>query len=158
MQLRLHPPRALKRLRLACAGRRAKSLEALMPLLHLSGISSAISGRSLLACSARRRPTSPRRSRASGASGGTNIGDGGSAIRRRYVCVFADGVDFAGVRGAASRKRVGTDGATGEARRSRSAFKRACGRAGKGWNDMLVDFRAGKLVAAPQAAVGDGAL
>ena len=66
--------------------RRTKSLDALLPVLYLRGISAAISRRPSRPCSARTRPTFPRLlSRASRANGRTNIDDGRSAICRRAI-------------------------------------------------------------------------
>ena len=84
--------------------RRTKSLDALLPVLYLRGISPAISRRSSPPCSARTHPTFRQQSsRGSRPSGKRNIGDGKTVIYRRAI-MFMSGRTASICRRAWSRK------------------------------------------------------
>ena len=142
--------------------RRTKSLDALLPVLYLRGISAGDFQEALAALLGKDAPN------LSAAVIGRLKSEWEDEYRqwqkrdlsaRHYVYVWADQRLFTGAHGAAGRNAVLVlMGATPEGRKELIGFQTGMRESGQSWKELLVDLKARGLSIAPEVAVGDGAL
>jgi putative transposase len=141
--------------------RRTKSLDALLPVLYLRGISSGDFQEALAALLGKDAPNlSP-----------SVIGrlkeewqaeydrwQRRDLLARRYVYIWADGVYLQARMEDDAACMLVIIGATPEGRKEFVGFQVGVRESAQSWRELLVDLKARGLLAAPQIAVGDGAL
>jgi transposase-like protein len=141
--------------------RRTRSLDALLPVLYLRGISTGDFQEALAALLGRDAPTlSP-----------SVIGrlkedwqadyerwQRRDLSMRRYVYIWADGVYLQARMEDAAACMLVIIGATPEGKKELVGFQVGVRESAQSWRELLVDLRARGLTVAPELAVGDGAL
>jgi transposase-like protein len=141
--------------------RRTRSLDALLPVLYLRGISTGDFQEALAALLGRDAPTlSP-----------SVIGrlkedwqadyerwQRRDLSARRYVYIWADGVYLQARMEDAAACMLVIIGATPEGKKELVGFQVGVRESAQSWRELLVDLRARGLTVAPELAVGDGAL
>ena len=141
--------------------RRTRSLDALLPVLYLRGVSTGDFGEALSALLGRDAPNlSP-----------SVIGrlkeawqdeydrwQGRDLSARRYVYVWADGVYLQARMEPTAECMLVVIGATPEGKKELVGFQVGVRESAQSWRELLVDLRARGLAAAPEIAVGDGAM
>ena len=146
--------------------RRTRSLDALLPVLYLRGVSTGDFGEALSALLGRDAPNlSPS------VIGRLKEGWQDEYERwqrrdlsaRRYVYVWADGVYLQARMGEASGPNAAecmlvVIGATPEGKKELVGFQVGVRESAQSWRELLVDLKARGLAAAPEIAVGDGAM
>lgn len=141
--------------------RRTKSLDALLPVLYLRGVST---GDFQEALSALLGPDAPNLSpsvvsRLTGEwQGDYERWQSRDLSARRYVYVWADGVYLQARMEDASECMLVLIGATPEGRKELIGFKVGVRESVQSWLELLVDLKARGLAIVPEIAVGDGAL
>ncbi|MGB1149853.1 MAG: IS256 family transposase [Alphaproteobacteria bacterium] len=141
--------------------RRSKSLDALLPVLYLRGVSTGDFQEALAAILG---PDAPNLS--PGVVSRLTAGWEADHERwrrrdlsaRRYVCVWADGVYLQARMEPAAECMLVMIGATPEGRKELVGFQVGTRESAQSWRELLVDLKARGLTDAPQIAVGDGAL
>jgi len=159
-------PAAGERIRFTSAilpkwARRTKSLDALLPVLYLRGISAGDFQEVLTAFA--------RQGRAEPLAGGDRPAQG--RVGRRVSAVAkarSVGAPLclrlgrwrlsAGADGATGRMHAGADCATPEGKKELIGFRTGMRESAQSWKELLVDLKARGLSIAPKVAVGDGAL
>src|ERR1700692_4512745 len=141
--------------------RRTKSLDALLPVLYLRGVSTGDFQEALAALLGKdAQNLSPAVITRLTAEWQTEYDawQKRDLSARRYVYVWADGVCLqARLEGTAEVALV-LMGATPEGKKELIGFQTGMRESGQSWKELLVDLKARGLVVAPQAAIGDGAL
>jgi putative transposase len=141
--------------------RRSKSLDALLPILYLRGISTGDFQEALAALLGKDAPNlSPSvvsRLTASWESE-YEAWQKRDLSARRYVYVWADGVYLQARRAPAAECMLVLIGATPEGKKELIGFQVGMRESAQSWRELLVDVKARGLVVAPELAVGDGAL
>ena len=141
--------------------RRSKSLDALLPVLYLRGISTgdfqealaALLGRTRRTC----RPASISRLTA-GWQEDYDRWQRRDLSARRYVYIWADGVYLQARMEPEAECILVIIGATPEGRKELLGFHVGVRESAQSWRELLVDLKARGLAVAPEVAVGDGAL
>ena len=141
--------------------RRSKSLDALLPALYLRGIST---GDFQEALSALLGPDAPNLT--PGVISRLTAGWQEEYDRwqhrdlsaRRYVYIWADGVYLQARMEPEAECILVIIGATPEGRKELLGFHVGVRESAQSWRELLIDLKARGLAAAPEAAVGDGAL
>ena len=146
--------------------RRTKSLDALLPVLYLRGISAGDFQEALAALLGKDAPNL-----SSAVIGAPQERMGGripTMAEARFVGAplrlrLGGRRLFAGAHGAAGRMHAGADRRDARGQASTSSeeligFQTGMRESGQSWKELLVDLKARGLVVAPQAAIGDGAL
>src|SRR5271163_1207915 len=121
--------------------RRTKSLDALLPVLYLRGISAAVIARLNSEWEDEYRRWQKR-----------------DLSARHYVYVWADGVYLQARMEPQAECMLVLMGATAEGKKELIGFQTGMRESGQSWKELLVDLKARGLVVAPQVAIGDGAL
>jgi transposase-like protein len=141
--------------------RRTKSLEALLPVLYLRGISTGDFREALAALLGKDAPNlSPSviaRLR-SDWQAEYERWQGRDLSARRYVYVWADGVYLQARMEPQAECMLVVIGATPEGRKELVGFQVGTRESAQSWRELLVGLRARGLAIAPELAVGDGAL
>ncbi len=140
--------------------RRTKSLDALLPVLYLRGISAGDFQEALSALLGKDAPnlSSAVIARLK-ANGKTNIANGRGAIYRRAKRLrLADGVYLQARMEPQAECMLVLIGATPEGKKELIGFQTGMRESAQSWKELLVDLKARGLAVAPQAAIGDGAL
>ncbi len=141
--------------------RRSKSLDALLPVLYLRGVSTGDFREALTALLGTDAPNlSP------GAISRLTAGWQEDHDRwqrrdlsaRRYVYIWADGVYLQARMEPQAECMLVIIGATPEGRKELVGFQVGVRESGQSWRELLVDLKARGLVVPPELAVGDGAL
>ncbi|MEW6226447.1 MAG: IS256 family transposase [Chloroflexota bacterium] len=141
--------------------RRTRSLDALLPVLYLRGVSAGDFGEALAALLGRDAPNlSPS------VVGRLKEGWQDEHERwqrrdlsaRRYVYVWADGVYLQARMEPTAECMLVVIGATPEGRKELVGFQVGVRESAQSWRELLVDLKARGLAAAPEIAVGDGAM
>ena len=141
--------------------RRSKSLDALLPALYLRGISTGDFQEALSAILGANAPNlSP------GVISRLTAGWQEEYDRwqhrdlsaRRYVYIWADGVYLQARMEPEAECILVIIGATPEGRKELLGFHVGVRESAQSWRELLIDLKARGLAAAPEAAVGDGAL
>ena len=141
--------------------RRSRSLDALLPILYLRGVSTGDFQEALTALLGKDAPN---------LSPGviTRLTAGWEAeydrwqqrdlSARRYVYIWADGVYLQARMEPTAECMLVIIGATPEGRKELLGFQVGVRESAQSWRELLVDLKAQGLAAAPELAVGDGAL
>ena len=141
--------------------RRTKSLDALLPVLYLRGISAGDFQEALAALLGK---DAPNLSAAVIARLKSEWEDEYRRWQKRdlsarhYVYVWADGVYLQARMEPQAECMLVLMGATPEGKKELIGFQTGMRESGQSWKELLVDLKARGLVVAPQAAIGDGAL
>lgn len=141
--------------------RRTKSLEALLPVLYLRGLSTGDFQDALAALlgkdAADLSPSVIGRLKADWA-GDYERWRRRDLSARRYVYIWADGVYLQARMEDAAACMLVVIGATPEGRKELVGFQVGVRESAQSWRELLVDLKARGLAAALEVAVGDGAL
>ena len=141
--------------------RRTKSLDALLPVLYLRGISAGDFQEALAALLGKDAPN------LSAAVIGSLKSEWEDEYRqwqkrdlsaRHYVYVWADGVYLQARMEPQAECMLVLIGATAEGKKELIGFQTGMRESGQSWMELLVDLKARGLSIAPEVAVGDGAL
>ena len=141
--------------------RRTKSLDALLPVVYLRGISAGDFQEALAALLGKDAPN------LSAAVIGRLKSEWEDEYRRwqkrdlsarHYVYVWADGVYLQARMEPQAECMLVLMGATAEGKKELIGFQTGMRESGQSWKERLVDLKARGLVVAPQVAIGDGAL
>jgi len=141
--------------------RRTKSLDALLPVLYLRGISAGDFQEALSALLGKDAPN------LSSAAIARLKGEWEDEYRqwqrrdlsaRQYVYVWADGVYLQARMEPQAECMLVLIGATPEGKKELIGFQTGMRESAQSWKELLVDLKARGLAVAPQAAIGDGAL
>ena len=141
--------------------RRTKSLEALLPVLYLRGLSTGDFQQALAALLGKDAPNlSPS---VIGRLKETWTADYERWQRRdlsakRYVYIWADGIYLQARMEDKAACMLVVIGATPEGRKELVGFQVGVRESAQSWRELLIDLKARGLAAAPEIAVGDGAL
>src|SRR6195952_2267854 len=141
--------------------RRTRSLDALLPVLYLRGISTGDFQEALAALLGRDAPNlSPAVIARLTASWADEYARWQSRdlSARRYVYVWADGVYLQARMEAQAECMLVLIGATPEGRKELVGFQIGVRESAQSWRELLVDVKRRGLAIAPEIAVGDGAL
>lgn len=141
--------------------RRTKSLDALLPVLYLRGLSTGDFQEALTALLGKDAPNlSPSVvSRLTGEwQGEYERWQKRDLSARRYVYVWADGVYLQARMEDNAECMLVMIGATPEGRKELVGFQVGVRESEQSWRELLVDLKSRGLAVAPQIAVGDGAL
>ena len=141
--------------------RRTKSLDALLPVLYLRGISTGDFQEALAALLGRDAPNL-----SSSVIGRLKEEWEAEYDRwqrrdlsaRRYVYIWADGVYLQARMEDAAACMLVVVGATPEGKKELVGFQVGVRESSQSWRELLVDLKARGLAAAPEIAVGDGAM
>jgi len=141
--------------------RRTRSLDALLPILYLRGVSMGDFGEALAALLGRDAPNlSP--SVVARLRGEWEADYRRWQLRdlsaRRYVYVWADGVYLQARMEPQAECMLVLIGATPEGKKELLGFQVGVRESAQSWRELLVDLKARGLVVAPELATGDGAL
>ncbi len=141
--------------------RRTRSLDALLPVLYLRGVSTGDFQEALAALLGRDAPNlSPAviaRLTATWADEYTRW-QGRDLSARRYAYVWADGVYLQARMEDQAECMLVLIGATPEGRKELVGFQVGVRESAQSWRELLVDVKRRGLSIAPEIAVGDGAL
>jgi transposase-like protein len=141
--------------------RRTKSLDALLPVLYLRGISAGDFQEALSALLGKDAPN------LSSAVIARLKGEWEDEYRqwqrrdlsaRQYVYVWADGVYLQARMEPQAECMLVLIGATPEGKKELIGFQTGMRESAQSWKELLVDLKARGLAVSPQAAIGDGAL
>ena len=141
--------------------RRSKSLDALLPALYLRGISTGDFQEALSAILGVDAPNlTPGVVSRLTASWQEEYDrwQGRDLSARRYVYIWADGVYLQARMEPEAECILVIIGATPEGRKELLGFHVGVRESAQSWRELLIDIKARGLAAAPEAAVGDGAL
>ena len=141
--------------------RRSRSLDALLPVLYLRGISTGDFREALTALLGEDAPNlSPGvLSRLTGEwEADYARWQRRDLSARRYVYVWADGVSLQARMEPQAECMLGLIGATSEGKKELVGFQVGMRESAQSWRELLVDIKARGLASAPEIAVGDGAL
>jgi putative transposase len=141
--------------------RRTKSLDALLPILYLRGVSTGDFQEALSALLGKDAPNlSPAVVTRLTAEWQTDYEawQKRDLSARRYVYVWADGVYLQARMEAAAECMLVLIGATPEGKKELVGFQTGVRESAQSWRELLVDIKRRGLEIAPDLAVGDGAL
>lgn len=141
--------------------RRSRSLDALLPVLYLRGVSTGDFQEALTALLGPDAPNlSPGAITRLTASWKQDYErwQGRDLSARRYVYVWADGVYLQARMEPAAECMLVLIGATPEGKKELVGFQVGARESAQSWRELLVDLKARGLAAPPEIAVGDGAL
>jgi putative transposase len=141
--------------------RRTKSLDALLPILYLRGISTGDFQEALSALLGKDAPNlSPAVITRLTAEWQTDYDawQKRDLSARRYVYVWADGVYLQARMEAAAECMLVLIGATPEGKKELVGFQTGVRESTQSWRELLVDIKRRGLEIAPDLAIGDGAL
>ena len=141
--------------------RRTKSLEALLPVLYLRGVSTGDFQEALAALLGKEAPDlSPSVIARLGSDWQAEYErwQGRDLSARRYVYVWADGVYLQARMEPQAECMLVVIGATPEGRKELVGFQVGTRESAQSWRELLVGLKARGLAIAPELAVGDGAL
>jgi len=141
--------------------RRTKSLDALLPILYLRGISTGDFGEALSALLGKDAPNlSPAVIRRLTAEWQADyeVWLKRDLSARRYVYVWADGVYLQARMEAAAECMLVIIGATPEGKKELVGFQTGVRESAQSWRELLIDVKRRGLEIAPDLAIGDGGL
>src|SRR5260370_41246568 len=141
--------------------RRTKSLDALLPILYLRGISTGDFQEALAALLGKDAPNlSPAViSRLTAEwQADYDVWQKRALSARRYVYVWADGVYLQARMEPAAECMLVLIGATPEGKKELVGFQTGARESAQSWRELLIDIKQRGLEIAPDLAVGDGAL
>ena len=141
--------------------RRTRSLDALLPVLYLRGVSTGDFGEALAALLGRDAPNLSPSVIGRLKEGWQDEYERWQArdlSARRYVYVWADGVYLQARMEPTAECMLVVIGATPEGKKELMGFQVGVRESAQSWRELLVDIKARGLAAAPEIAVGDGAM
>ncbi len=141
--------------------RRSTSLDALLPVLYLRGVSTGDFQEALAAILGPDAPNLSPGTITRLTAGWEKEHDRWQhrdLSARRYVCIWADGVYLQARMEPAAECMLVVIGVTPEGKKELVGFQVGMRESAQSWRDLLVDLRKRGLVVAPEIAVGDGAL
>ena len=141
--------------------RRSKSLDALLPVLYLRGISTGDFQEALSALLGQDAPNLSPGVVARLTAGWQEDYDhwqGRDLSARRYVYIWADGVYLQARMEPEAECILVIIGATPEGKKELLGFQVGVRESAQSWRELLIDIKARGLATAPEVAVGDGAL
>jgi putative transposase len=141
--------------------RRTKSLDALLPILYLRGVSTGAFQEALSALLGKDAPNlSPAAITRLAAEWQADYAawQKRDLSARRYVYVWADGVYLQARMEAAAECMLVLIGATPEGKKELVGFQTGVRESAQSWRELLVDIKRRGLEITPDLAVGDGAL
>ena len=141
--------------------RRTKSLDALLPILYLRGVSTGDFQEALAALLGKDAPNlSPAAITRLTADwhGDYDAWQKRDLSARRYVYVWADGVYLQARMEDSAECMLVLIGATPEGKKELVGFQTGVRESGQSWRELLIDIKRRGLEIAPDLAVGDGAL
>ena len=141
--------------------RRTRSLDAVLPVLYLRGISSGDFQEALSALLGREAPALSAQALArlkAEWAGEHDRWRQRDLSTRRYVYLWADGVYLQGRMEHEKQCILVIIGATPEGRKELVGFQAGFRESTQSWRELLADLKARGLTAEPELAVGDGAL
>lgn len=141
--------------------RRSKSLDALLPVLYLRGISTGDFQEALSALLGTDAPNLSPGVIARLTAGWQDDYDrwqGRDLSARRYVYIWADGIYLQARMEPEAECILVIIGATPEGRKELLGFHVGIRESAQSWRELLIDIKARGLAVAPEVAVGDGAL
>lgn len=141
--------------------RRSRSLDALLPILYLRGVSTGDFQEALSALLGKDAPNLSPGVIARLTAGWEAEYDRWSRrdlSARRYVYIWADGVYLQARMEPTAECMLVVIGATPEGKKELLGFQVGVRESAQSWRELLVDLKARGLAAAPELAVGDGAL
>jgi transposase-like protein len=141
--------------------RRSKSLDALLPVLYLRGISTGDFREALSALLGRDAPNLSAGVISRLTAGWEDEHDAWQRrdlSARRYVYVWADGVYLQARMEPQAECILVVIGATPEGKKELVGFQVGMRESAQSWRELLVDIKARGLAMAPEIAVGDGAM
>jgi len=141
--------------------RRTRSLDALLPILYLRGVSMGDFGEALAALLGKDAPnlSPPVIARLRGEwEADYSRWQQRDLSARRYVYVWADGVYLQARMEPQAECMLVLIGATPEGRKELLGFQVGVRESAQSWRELLVDLKARGLAIAPELATGDGAL
>lgn len=141
--------------------RRTRSLDAVLPVLYLRGISSGDFQEALSALLGKEAPALSAQALARLKSVWASEHDcwrRRDLSARRYVYLWADGIYLQGRMEHEKQCILVLIGATPEGRKELVGFQAGFRESSQSWRELLADLKARGLTAAPDLAVGDGAL
>jgi len=140
--------------------RRSKSLEVLIPILYLKGISTGDFEEALAALLGRQAPglSASTISRLKEAWGDEHRWKKRDLSARRYVYVWADGIHLQARLEDDKQCILVLIGATPEGKKELIGFTDGARESAQDWRELLVDLKNRGLAIAPKIAVADGAL
>jgi len=141
--------------------RRSKSLDALLPVLYLRGISTGDFQEALAALLGKDAPNLSPSVIARLTAAWESDYDAWrhrDLSARRYVYIWADGVYLQARMEPTAECMLVVIGATPEGKKELVGFQVGTRESAQSWRELLVDLKARGLAVAPELAVGDGAL
>jgi putative transposase len=141
--------------------RRSKSLDALLPVLYLRGISTGDFQEVLAALLGKDAPNLSPSVIARLTAAWESEYDAWrrrDLSARRYVYIWADGVYLQARMEPTAECMLAVIGATPEGKKELVGFQVGTRESAQSWRELLVDLKARGLAVAPELAVGDGAL
>ena len=141
--------------------RRTKSLDALLPILYLRGVSTGDFQEALSALLGKGAPNlSPAviARLTAGWQGEYDAWQKRNLSARRYVYVWADGVYLQARMEESAECMLVLIGATPEGKKELVGFQTGVRESAQSWRELLIDIKRRGLEIAPDLAVGDGAL
>ena len=141
--------------------RRSKSLDALLPVLYLRGISTSDFQEALAALLGPDAPNLSPNVISRLTAGWQETYDAWQhrdLSARRYVYIWADGVYLQARMEPEAECILVIIGATPEGRKELLGFQAGVRESAQSWRELLVDIKARGLAMAPEIAVGDGAM
>jgi transposase-like protein len=141
--------------------RRSKSLDALLPVLYLRGISTGDFQEVLAALLGKDAPNLSPSVIARLTAAWESEYDAWrrrDLSARRYVYIWADGVYLQARMEPTAECMLAVIGATPEGKKELVGFQVGTRESAQSWRELLVDLKARGLAIAPELAVGDGAL
>ena len=141
--------------------RRSKSLDALLPVLYLRGISTGDFQEALASLLGKDAPNLSPSVIARLTAAWESEYDAWrrrDLSARRYVYIWADGVYLQARMEPTAECMLAVIGATPEGKKELVGFQVGTRESAQSWRELLVDLKARGLAVAPELAVGDGAL
>lgn len=141
--------------------RRSRSLDALLPILYLRGVSTGDFREALSALLGENAPNLSHGvlSRLTGEWEADYVHwQRRDLSARRYVYVWADGVYLQARMEPQAECMLVMIGATPEGKKELVGFQVGMRESAQSWRELLIDIKARGLTSAPQIAIGDGAL
>src|SRR5438874_10254957 len=138
--------------------RRTKSLDALLPVVYLRGVSTGDFQEALAALLGKAAPPAVISRLTAEWQADYDAWQNRELSARRYVYVWADGVYLQARMEPAAECMLVMIGATREGKKELVGFQTGVRESAQSWRELLIDIKQRGLEIAPDLAVGDGAL
>src|SRR5438045_6973852 len=137
---------------------RTKSLDALLPVVYLRGVSTGDFQEALAALLGKAAPPAVISRLTAEWQADYDAWQNRELSARRYVYVWADGVCLQARMEPAAECMLVVIGATPEGKKELVGFQTGVRESAQSWRELLIDIKQRGLEIAPDLAVGDGAL